>query len=782
MSEAGRFPPPAVSHTPSAIMQRRLWIRLLDLALRSYGLILFTDRAWSGLVLLAVTMGRPVAGLMGLLGLTVATLIAYLLRPPPALFWSGLFGCNGALLGLSWSLYLEPTAPVVALLVVTAALSSVALLALYGLLSLRLDLPVLSLPFVAVAWLGMLTLEALPQGTVAWRTIGIASGPFVASGSPLGAGLASLGCILFQPDAVAGTAGVIAMLFHSRLSAAFALLGAFGGIAVLRTFEPSGSPELILTAGFNCALIAVALGGVLVVLNRRSVLYVVLGVVAGAFVTVGLSNFLQVVHLPVLAAPFNIVTLVLLVPMKAGLVDPVRSGLRAVALAEVRSPEETRLAAALHAAQAARRRRVQLSLPFFGEWLVTQGPNGRHTHKGDARHAWDFSIADEDNLTFRTTGRETQDYYCFGLPVLAPADGLVVKVVADVPDNVPPRTNRTHNWGNYVILEHAEGEYSEISHFRRYSISVYEGQVVARGQLIGYCGNSGRSSEPHLHLQLQDGPFAGAASQPAAFCAYTARDSDSLVLKVNASPAEGERVANYERAPSPELTRLFPLDSAGVWRYSIRAAGRWRRLVEEQWALLPRQNDSVEVVMQSRGRSLTATLTRTGSCLNFALPAWTLGQRLPSASWVTVLDWATYGMSVLPLSFDSSLTWVERTRVVPVLGWWARIAGRRGIEVVSRFAHGQPAGEPDRPSSPEAHNRLSSVAEEKVAVPAGTFHCVRVASQFHSLREGQPHRELGQRELWLAEGVGIVKVAVQRKHTRPVIVELADFQERAGRR
>jgi murein DD-endopeptidase MepM/ murein hydrolase activator NlpD len=60
--------------------------------------------------------------------------------------------------------------------------------------------------------------------------------------------------------------------------------------------------------------------------------------------------------------------------------------------------------------------------------------------------------------------------------------------------------------GNHVVVEHADGEYSMLAHLRENSVTVQPGDEVEQGDVTGECGNSGFSSEPHLHFQLQDTP------------------------------------------------------------------------------------------------------------------------------------------------------------------------------------------------------------------------------------------------------------------------------------
>lgn len=123
----------------------------------------------------------------------------------------------------------------------------------------------------------------------------------------------------------------------------------------------------------------------------------------------------------------------------------------------------------------------------------------------------------------RRGGRNLEDYYCYGEPVLAPADGQVVMVRDGVREHRKPGTMTIDFLardfrGNFVIIKHAENEYSFLAHFIPGSIKVKKGEQVVQGQKIAECGNSGHSTEPYLHFQIQDRPnFYLAASLPVKF-------------------------------------------------------------------------------------------------------------------------------------------------------------------------------------------------------------------------------------------------------------------------
>jgi murein DD-endopeptidase MepM/ murein hydrolase activator NlpD len=170
---------------------------------------------------------------------------------------------------------------------------------------------------------------------------------------------------------------------------------------------------------------------------------------------------------------------------------------------------------------------ARYTLPFRGEWFVFNGGVTQATsHSWDIlaqRYAYDFVIADAALMRHRDEGKTLTDYFCYGQDVLAPAEGEVVAVRDGVRD--APRSGS--GWvdflagdfrGNHVVIKHIEGEYSFLAHLIPGSITVRKGERVQRGQRIGRCGNSGHSTEPHLHFHVQDHPnFWIAAGVPVRF-------------------------------------------------------------------------------------------------------------------------------------------------------------------------------------------------------------------------------------------------------------------------
>lgn len=97
-----------------------------------------------------------------------------------------------------------------------------------------------------------------------------------------------------------------------------------------------------------------------------------------------------------------------------------------------------------------------------------------------------------------------EDYYAWGSDVLSAGRGRVVAVVNHEPDQEVGASDPEHPGGNYVVVEHAPGLYSFYAHLMQGSATVEPGNDVERGQILGKIGNSGNTTEPHLHVHLMD--------------------------------------------------------------------------------------------------------------------------------------------------------------------------------------------------------------------------------------------------------------------------------------
>ncbi|CAN5787816.1 hypothetical protein BH11BAC3_BH11BAC3_41250 [soil metagenome] len=154
------------------------------------------------------------------------------------------------------------------------------------------------------------------------------------------------------------------------------------------------------------------------------------------------------------------------------------------------------------------RNSTKMELPFKDEWTVIWGGDTKelnyHVESQAQKNAFDMVITDTKSKSYKTNGQKNEDYYAFGKELYAPCDGEIVLVVDGVKDNKPGELNPIYIPGNTVIIKTANNEFLLFAHFKQHSIKVKEGQLVKQGQLLGLCGNSGNSSEPHVHFHIQN--------------------------------------------------------------------------------------------------------------------------------------------------------------------------------------------------------------------------------------------------------------------------------------
>jgi len=176
--------------------------------------------------------------------------------------------------------------------------------------------------------------------------------------------------------------------------------------------------------------------------------------------------------------------------------------------------------------------RMAFSLPLEGMWYDGAGPS-LHTHHRWAvpeEFAHDFVRIGAEGLPYSGDGTHFADYYAYGQKVLAAANGQVVAVLNDEPEDESLLQKAGESMeaylqrivarqgeqlqrgvrgiiGNHVIIKHG-AEFSVYAHLKPGSVLVKKDDLVMRGQEIAAVGSSGSSTEPHLHFQVCDAPDA----------------------------------------------------------------------------------------------------------------------------------------------------------------------------------------------------------------------------------------------------------------------------------
>jgi urea transporter/murein DD-endopeptidase MepM/ murein hydrolase activator NlpD len=521
---------------------------------RSYSQIFFSENYWFAIPLVIVSFLDIPAGLCGFISVITANLAASILKFDRSMITKGIYGYNSLLVGLCLGYYYEPTFVILAIALLSGFFTLLITIVFQGILG-KYYLPYLSLPFVLSVWI-VLSAGWMVTGTEANQSgvyllnklFSIGGYPFVnlhqwwvhtITSSFLNSYLQSLGAIFFQFNVFAGLVVAISLLFYSRIAFMLSILG-YVVAYFAYTFLGMDMNQLGYTyIGFNFILGAIAIGGFFYIPSKHSFLWAIGITPIIALVAAGIFGFLKLFNLPLLALPFNIVLLTLMYSLR---LRTAQNRFREVLIQEG-TPEKN-----LYSFQSFTKRFpnygwIQIKLPFFGEWYVNQGHNGEHTHKGEWANAWDFVIVNKEFGQFKDEGNYLKDYYCFAQNVIAPADGSVAEVEDGIDDNSIGDINTTKNWGNTIIIKHAEGLYSKLSHLQKDSILVKVGDNVHYGQKIGKVGNSGRSPFPHLHFQLQSTPYIGSKTLKYPLFTYLEGRKE---IKTFSYPANGQRIKSVE--------------------------------------------------------------------------------------------------------------------------------------------------------------------------------------------------------------------------------------------
>ncbi|MFE4692958.1 M23 family metallopeptidase [Streptomyces sp. NPDC056749] len=185
------------------------------------------------------------------------------------------------------------------------------------------------------------------------------------------------------------------------------------------------------------------------------------------------------------------------------------------------------------AALARDRPAVEVGPPVTGRWVALNSPADKvpshGTHGYGQSHAIDIVAEPEEGSRppFRwlwPVARPNRDFPAFDAPLVAVADGTVVHASDRQRDHLSRNSGPALAYlmvlesslrdmagarrivGNHVVLDLGDGVHAAYAHIRRGSLQVKAGDTVREGQVLARCGNSGNSTEPHVHFQLMDHP------------------------------------------------------------------------------------------------------------------------------------------------------------------------------------------------------------------------------------------------------------------------------------
>lgn len=523
--------------------------------LNSYSQIFFSTSKVLALSLVLISFFDYGAGIGGLIAVLVANMLAYFLGYNSYLLKSGLYGFNSLLVGLGVGLAFQPSLELYVLVVIASITCFFLTIAFQGILG-KYGLPFLSVPFLLAIWIialsgGELTaLNISERGIYTYNELFSLGGNTMVnlynwldglvSSSFLRIYFYSLGAIFFQKGLLAGIIISLALLYYSRITFVLSLLGFGISFFFYRLVGIEFNSLSYTFIGFNYILTAIALGGYYLIPGRVSFGWVMVLLPSVVLITISTQQLFQVFHISPYSLPFNMVVLMFLYALKLRekrpdklLETPVQLG----------NPEKNLYLQSGNIKRFPARYPIAASLPFYGEWEVSQGHKGEHTHKGAWKNAWDFIITNKDGKQYKGSGDYAEDYFCFGKAIISPYDGTIVEVVNSIPDNVIGDVNTQSNWGNTVIIKHSDDIFTKLSHLKYHSIEVKEGDTVKQGQLLGKCGSSGRSPYPHLHFQFQPTPYIGSPTLDYPLGHYLLK-GEKYSFETFTFPLKGQQVAN----------------------------------------------------------------------------------------------------------------------------------------------------------------------------------------------------------------------------------------------
>ena len=529
--------------------------KILPATLNSYSIIFFLNNKLFAFGILILTFFNFYAGLSGLIATLTAVLIANSMGFDKVQLRNGIYSFNALLLGLGMGTFFDPGLVYFSLLFLAILLTLILSVTLGGWLG-KYGLPHLSIPFVIGFWLVVLPSGSFENLGLTQRNVYWINEAYSVGGSHLVNFLQSieslsvnkladtyfraLSSIFFQDNIVAGVLIAVLLLISSRIAFSLSILG-FLTAYLFASFTGSDAAGFsYYNIGANYIMTALAIGGFFVIPSGRSYLWTFLLVPLTSLVLLFLTKLFGEIQLPVFSLPFSIVVILFIYFLM------LRRNPSKLILTPIQhyAPETNLYTYANNKIRLSQLLYFPFHPPFWGAWIVSQGHDGKFTHKGDWSKAYDFMLLDEEMKSYTSNGLLCENYYGYNKPVVAPADGIVEEIIDQIDDNEIGKVDTVNNWGNTIIIRHLPGLYTQLSHLRKGSFKVSRGDSVKRGDLLATCGNSGRSPQPHIHFQVQSSPVPGAKTLDYPFAYYLKNNSE--ILSSFSNPGEGEIISDLQ--------------------------------------------------------------------------------------------------------------------------------------------------------------------------------------------------------------------------------------------
>ena len=534
--------------------------------INSYSQIFFSNHKWFGYLLLLASLVNPYVGIAGILAGLIAIIVSDIIGFNEETIRSGLYSFNSIMVGFIIGLFYKLSFPTVGFLILASIFTAFFSVWLKSFFS-AYAIPILGIPFVLGVWTVLLGANEFKAIELSEKGIYTVNEFYVFWGEELGlliynislfklpllidVYLKSLGAIFLQYNLLVGGFIALGLLIYSRIAFSLSIIGFFTGYYFCLYFQGDMNELEYSYIGFNYILSSIALGGFFIIPSGRSYFLSILSAVLIALCISALGSFFVTFGLPIYSLPFSLVVILILFVLYQ------RQHTRKLFIVQQQlfSPEKNLYAFHHQSERYKNDIFYHIHLPFYGEWNVSQAHNGKITHKGEWQYAFDFVITDNQEKTYQDNGVNVEDFYCYNVPVLAPADGWVVDILDNIPDNEIGGVNIENNWGNAIVIKHADFLYSKLTHLKEETFKVKIGDYVKKGDLIANCGNSGRSPEPHIHFQLQTTPFIGAKTLKYPLAYFVSKHNDGYKFHSFEYPVENQKISKI--LTTPIVTNAF---------------------------------------------------------------------------------------------------------------------------------------------------------------------------------------------------------------------------------
>ena len=534
--------------------------------LNSYAVLFFSNNKLFALLLLIVSFFNPYAGLAGLVAVLFAILFSYSAGLNKSSLIKGTYSYNALIIGIGMGSVYHFNVAFWLLLLVVVILSVVLSLIFQNQLG-KYGLPFLTLPFVLCFWIVLLVTKDFAAINISFRNIYWLNDVYAIGEEHLvnfvmfmeklempllvSTFFRALSSLYFQNNILAGFIIAAGILIHSRIIFSLIIVGFlsayfFNNIVMA---HPDGMNYYLM--GGNFILVSVAVGGFFTVPSVHSYVWAIISVPITFLFVMALGRISGQWNLPVYSMPFCMTVLSLLYFFSL----KTQKGRIVLTPLQLFSPEKNLYNYLNNKERLLNANSIRLQLPFIGNWIVSQGYDGDITHKGDWGKALDFIIVDNELKSFDKYPLHPENFYCYGKPVLAAADGVVQLIDDGIDDNEIGKINQQQNWGNTIVIKHADNLFTKLSHLKKFSFKVKEGDYVRQGDIIASCGNSGRSPEPHLHFQVQTTPHVGSKTFAFPFAHYAMNKLGKLSVNEFSVPQETEIV--YNTTSNDSLQQAF---------------------------------------------------------------------------------------------------------------------------------------------------------------------------------------------------------------------------------